>query len=109
MENEENGCSQLVLMILGAIIVLAVIGLIAFLGGAKVTVSYRPIVRVQPTPNLIHQMILETARTDNEIKLAQARHEMRREWAWIAAPWAIIGLGVTCFIMAFKRWVRGEL
>lgn len=60
------------------------------------------------TPNVFHQVILEQAQVENEIKLMVVKHEQRKEWAWIAAPWAIMMIGGVCFTLAFRKWLRAS-
>lgn len=60
------------------------------------------------TPNVFHQVILEQVQTENEIELLTARHELRKQWACIAAPWAMIVLGGYCFVTAWRKWLKAS-
>lgn len=62
-------------------------------------------VRPTATPNVFHQILLEEARTDNQIEVMTVRHELRKDWAWVAAPLVIIILGGACFWKAWGKWL----
>lgn len=104
MEDGKGGCLAVVILVVVLIATCTIF--LRFKPEPLFTVKMiRPVPTA--TPNVFHQILLEQSRTDNQLKLEVTRHELRKQWAWIAAPWAVIILGSVCFVMAFRKWLRG--